>query len=714
MEHRRIIKQGGIVVCSQEDGSMDPAAANSQGLYFSDTRFLSKFQLYLNGLKPRLLGSTEESLFHAVFLHTNPDLTDLPTRSLGIRQETKVEAGVVTFQIGVINWTMRPAEVELSIEIDADFWDSFEARGVKREQRGQSFDPQATANTLEMKYVGLDHATRTTRIETTTDMARYDQGRMHFPLQIEPHAYAIIELRVVCTIDAVEGADHAYTPVLSGPVAPDWFDNATGVKFSNRIIQQIHDRSVEDLRILITEFPGLWAPAAGLPRFAVPFGRDSLFTSIETLCWNPRIAHDVLYFLSAVQGKEENPFTYEQPGKIMHELHTGELARLKEIPFGLFYGSVDSTALFLMAAAEYIAWTGDLDLYHDLKPNFDAAWKWISDYSNIDGSGYVQYKAHTAPKMRSAALTVGLFNQGWKDSGDALSYSDGTMTTDHPIALAEPQGYLYRALLLWSELYAAMPESEGVAGESARLRQRAEALKERFNQEFWMPEKQYYAMALDGHHRQVDIVTSNPAQCLWTGLIDEEHAEAMTRTLLDPSMASAWGIRTMANNEKAYNPLSYHNGSVWPFENALIAAGLKSYGLVKEAEQIFDLVVDAAGHFEYHRWPEVYAGVARDSIGVLALQPDASRPQAWSAGAIFLWLQTFLGITPRPFSKHVHLSPTLPESIERLGVKDLAIAGGRLSLALSRNDHGVEMMIVDNPQDLEITLHPATRSLVPA
>jgi glycogen debranching enzyme len=435
-----------------------------------------------------------------------------------------------------------------------------------------------------------------------------------------------------------------------------------------------------------------------------------MFTGLETLAWNPHVLHDVLYFLAEVQGKEENPFTYEQPGKIMHELHSGELARLKEIPFGMFYGSVDSTVLFLMAAAEYVAWTGDLELFHRLRPNLEAAWKWIRDYGDIDGSGYVQYKAHTAPKMASAALTVGLFNQGWKDSANAVSYSDGTQCQDHPVALAEVQGYLYRALALWGTLYAAMPASERVHHESKGLLERAAALKKRFNEEFWMPDKQYYAMALDGHHRQVDTITSNPGHCLWTGLIDEEHAEAMARVLVSDPMASAWGIRSMANNEKAYNPLSYHNGSVWPFENTLIGAGLKAYGFVTESDTVFELLVDAAAHFEYGRWPEVYTGVAKDAIGVLSLQPDASRPQAWSAGAMYLWVQSWLGLSPRPFSRHIDVRPSMPQGIERITVRNLSVADARISLGIVRTDDGtVHLHVLDNPDCLRVTIHPITR-----
>jgi glycogen debranching enzyme len=710
MERRRIIKQGGVVCATHEDGSIDPGGKSSMGLFVGDTRFLSRFQLYVNGLSPVLLGSTEEAMHQAGFLHTNPDLTGLPARSLGIMERITIENGVVSLEVGVINWTPQPAEVELSMDIDADFYDSFEARGVKREMRGQALEPSATPHTLDLGYVGLDDARRTLHIDFDPAMDRYENGRVFFPVSVQANSYKIITLTLHAMTDAPEGADHVYTAVKTGPPQPDWFDKSTDVTTSNENVQELVNRSRDDLRILLTEYPGYWIPSAGLPRFSVPFGRDSMFTGLETLVWNPRVLHDVLYFLAEVQGKDENPFTYEQPGKIMHELHTGELARLKEIPFGMFYGSVDSTVLFLMAAAEYVAWTGDIELFRRLRPNLEAARKWIQDYGDIDGSGYVQYKAHTAPKMASAALTVGLFNQGWKDSANAVSYSDGTQCQDHPVALAEVQGYLYRALQLWGTLYQAMPPSEGMRDEGEKLLARAAELKRKFNEEFWMPEKQFYAMALDGHHRQVDIITSNPGHCLWTGLIDEEHAEAMARVLVADPMASAWGIRSMANTEKAYNPLSYHNGSVWPFENTLIGAGLKSYGFVAESDTVFDLLLDAAAHFEYGRWPEVYTGVSKSQIGVLSLQPDASRPQAWSAGAMYLWLQTWLGLSPRPFSRHVDVRPSLPEGIEQLTFRDLSVADAHISLRMVRTDDGtVQLHVLDNPDGLDVTIRPIVR-----
>ena len=285
------------------------------------------------------------------------------------------------------------------------------------------------------------------------------------------------------------------------------------------------------------------------------------------------------------------------------------------IPFGLFYGSVDSTVLFLMVAAEYITWTGDLDLYRELKPNFEAAWEWIDKYGKIDGSGYIQYKAHTPPrKCQRSAHGRPVFNQGWKDSANAVGYSDGTMCTDHPVALAERFGL--RALRSWGKLYAAMPGIRGRGTRSRRASHAGRELKEQFNREFWMPDKGYYAMALDGHHRQVDTITSNPGHCLWTRVIDEEHAEDTANVLLSNHMSSGWGIRSMSNIEKAYNPLSYHNGSVWPFENTLIGAGLKRYGCVDESNDVFHTMLDAAWHFEYARWPEVYAGVTRELLDV--------------------------------------------------------------------------------------------------
>jgi glycogen debranching enzyme len=686
---------------------MDPSGAASQGLFFSDTRYLSQLKLQLNKIDPVLLGSSEEILFESSFLLTNPPLSDIAERGVGILWRNTIGADAVQVRITFANWSVAACSFEASLELSSDFFDTFEARGVKRLKRGEIRPPQFNADTLRLSYLGLDNVTRTTTIKFKPEAGGYTDNTVTFPISLEAGERTSIELEISMHEDAPKGTNVRREPKEIPSAKPVWFDKAGSLVTSNALVEAIIDRSTADLEVLLTEYLGECVPAAGLPRFAVPFGRDCCITALETLVWNPNLARDVLFFLAKTQGKAENPWNYEQPGKIMHEMHTGELARLKEIPFGLFYGSVDSTPLFLILAGEYIRWTQDLDIYRKLKPNFDAAWKWIDDYGNIDGSGYLQYKAHTPPKMSSAALTVGLFNQGWKDSANSVVYADGRIATDHPIALAEVQGDLYRALTIWSEVYCAMPESEGMARKGQELRARADTLKEQFNREFWMPDQKYFAEALDGSHHQVNSVTSNPAECLWARLIDDDKAQAVADMVLSESMSTSWGIRTMANNQAAYNPFSYHNGSVWPFENALIASGLKKYGLLAATEQIFNAMLDASLYFEYRRWPEVYCGVSKSVGGVLARQPDASRPQAWSAGAIFLLLQTLLGIAPQPFSKRVNVTPALPESIEHIVARDLPIAGGHLSLRVVRAGEGVLLEIMDNPDNLDVLIHPA-------
>jgi glycogen debranching enzyme len=708
VQHRRIIKQGPVVLATREDGSMDPTSASSQGLFLGDTRFLSRFQLRINDAEPVLLGSTEEILFQASFLHTNPDLPDIRARGIGILQRNTIEEGSVQFEISLANWALRPLEFELSVELDSDFFDSFEARGVKRLKRGEIKPPRVTNNRVVLEYVGLDQVVRSAQIGVEPDMHRWENGCVCFRVALQDNERTTLRLNVKLVERAPTGVNLEPQPNIARVPKPKWFDTSTAISTDNAVVQSIIQRSTDDMEVLLTEWRNLWVPAAGLPRFTVPFGRDCLITGLMTLSWNPHLARDVLLFLAKTQGKEENPWNYEQPGKIMHELHTGELARLKEVPFGLFYGSVDSTPLFLVLGAEYIRWTQDLELFHELKPNFDAAWKWIDSYGHINDKSYIQYQAHTPPRASSAALTVGLFNQGWKDSSVAVMYSDGTMVTDHPVSLAEVQGELYRALDMWGQIYSAMPARNGMGDEGAKLLKRAKALKQKFNRDFWMPEKEYYAMALDGSGRQVDSITSNPAECLWARIIDDNHALAVAKKVLDDSMFSSWGVRTMANTEKAYNPLSYHDGSVWPFENAIIASGLKKYGCVNETQRIFEGLIDASLYFEYRRWPEVYTGVGKSLSGVLARQPDASRPQAWSAGSIFLLMQTVLGIAARPFSKQIDITPALPTFLKEVIVDNLSIAGSCLSLRLVRDHDAVLMEIKDNPNDLDILIHPAT------
>lgn len=694
---------------------MSPASMASQGLFLADTRFLSTFQIRLNGQTPVLLGSTEEDLFELSYLFANPDLEGIPARRLGILQRNTLRersSGLADahMDISLVNWSLLAQTFELSVEVDCDFFDSFEARGVHRLKRGQIMPPEIHDGTVTLSYVGLDDVKDTTCIRSKPKMSAFENSRLVFPIKLEASERTTVELEFTLKSDATQSPEKlaAPQPELTGMRTPPWFDQATKISVSDSTLQQILLRSIDDLVSLLTEFPGAWIPAAGLPRFAVPFGRDSIITGLQTLSWNPGVSRDVLRFLADRQGREENPWNYEQPGKIMHEMHTGELARLREVPFGLFYGSVDSTPLFLVLGGEYLRWTQDIEWFRELKPHFDAAWEWIDKYGDIDGSGYVQYQAHTPPKASSEALTVGLFNQGWKDSSIAVVYSSGEIVRDHPISLAEVQGYLYRALELWGQLYVTMPAEEGLAEEGHRMLQRAADLKTKFNQEFWMKDRKFYAMALDGHHRQVDVVTSNPGHCLWARLIADEHAQAVAEMLTKPEMLSTWGVRTMATDEKAFNAFSYHDGSIWPFENALMMAGLKKYGYVMAAQKIHEAVIAASEYFEYRRWPEVYCGVTKEAAGVLARQPDACRPQAWSAGAIFLILQTWLGVAPRGFARHVDITPVLPRGLDELTVEGMSVCGSPLSLRIVRENGALLLEIMDNPGNLDIMIHPAS------
>ncbi|HEX8919087.1 MAG TPA: glycogen debranching N-terminal domain-containing protein [Chloroflexota bacterium] len=709
MEHRRIIKQGPVVLATHEDGSMDPVGPKSQGLFLADTRFLSTFKLRLNDCDLVLLGSSEEILFQASFLHTNSNLAEIPERGIGVLQSNTIEESTVKVSVTLANWALKPVNFCFSVELDADFFDSFEARGVKRLRRGELIPAKVGDDSIELQYIGLDRVKRTTAIKLTPAMDRFENRRAFFDVSLLENERKSIVIEFKLLVDAPEGTSRDPEPDVARNPKPHWFDDATKLSVDNRQVQAILNRSVDDLEVLLTQYHDLWMPAAGLPRFAVPFGRDSMYTGLMTLMWRPQLSRDVLRFLAKTQGKQENAFNYEQPGKIMHEMHTGELARLGEIPFGLFYGSVDSTPLFLVLGAEYLRWTGDLDLYHELESNFDAAWRWIEKYGNISGRGYIEYAAHTPPKVASAALTVGLFNQGWKDSSTAVMYHSGQMVTDHPIALSEVQGELYRAYVLWSQVLGALPSTEGMAERSAELYRKSEQLRERFEREFWMEDRGFYAMALDGKGRQVDSLTSNPGHCLWSRLVCQERAELMAKTLLGANMFTEWGVRTMSSDEPSYNPFSYHDGSVWPFENAVFASGFKKYGMVQEMQTVFDAMVDASRYFEYQRWPEVYCGVSKQVGGVLARQPDASRPQAWSAASVFLLLQTLLGIAPRPFSKQVDITPTLPTCIDELRADGIDIVGSKLSLRLVRDGRSILLEVVDNPNDLDVLIHPATK-----
>jgi glycogen debranching enzyme len=446
--------------------------------------------------------------------------------------------------------------------------------------------------------------------------------------------------------------------------------------------------------------PGAQLVAAGVPWFATLLGRDSILAALQTLAYAPHIAEQTLRLLAKYQGTKVDDWRDEQPGKILHELRVGELARKGAIPHTPYYGSIDSTPLLLILLGRHAAWAGELRVFHDLRDHVECALKWLDEDGDRDG--YLKYES-TSQK--------GLINQGWKDSGDAIVNSDGSLARPS-IQLAEVQGYAYRARLCVAELFDRAGEAERAAG----LRRQTTALRERFNRDFWLPDKQFYALALQDNGRPAEVITSNPGQALWTGIVAADRAVATAGRLMAEDMFSGWGVRTLSSKERRYNPIGYHLGTVWPHDNSLLLAGLRAYGLDASALKIFDGITRAAMHFPGYRLPEVFAGFPRRDFGVPVRYPVACHPQAWAAGTLPFMLERLLGLEPEGFDNRLRVArPILPESATRLDLTGLRVGKGRIDLRFRRGAERTEVEVLrrDGPLEVEVENEDSGTSLDP-
>jgi glycogen debranching enzyme len=429
--------------------------------------------------------------------------------------------------------------------------------------------------------------------------------------------------------------------------------------------------------------------AAGVPWFVTLFGRDSLITAYQMLAYHPLIAEQTLRLLAKYQGTREDDWRDEQPGKILHELRVGELARLNLIPHTPFYGTVDATPLFLLLIAEHARWSGTLDLFHELREPIDRALFWMDHYGDRHGETYLAYVSRTKERM---------INKGWKDSGNAIVNADGSLARP-PIALAEVQGYAYAAKLGIADLF----ERAGERERAAQLRRDAARLRERFNRDFWMEEKDCYALALQADGRPAAVISSNPGQALWTGITDEDKARRTIRRLMQDDMFSGWGVRTLSSREAAYNPISYHRGTVWPHDNSIIAAGFRRYGADGDALRIFHGLADAAFYFPSHQLPELFCGFGRREYDIPINYPVACHPQAWASGTIPFLLITLLGLTPEAFDKRLRIvRPLLPDFLDGLELRRLRIGQARADLRFRRREKGVEVEILQIDGELNV------------
>jgi glycogen debranching enzyme len=682
-------------------GDIQAIAPGKEGLYHYDTRYLSHQELLVDGARPLHLGSSvEESNSLLVIDLMNPDLpakddeAGLAKGTLHIFRAKLLWQGTCHEHVRVTHHGTERSTVRLEFTFGADFVDLFEVRGMKREQRGERLQPEVSAQGVVLPYLGRDQRMRRTRIHFDPPPDAIDAGRAAFELQLEPGT----EHHVYCTVGC-EGDDGPARERISYETALRQNNSARRASLgghctvvtSNPLVNLWLDRSVSDLSMLTTMLPTGPFPFAGVPWYSTTFGRDGIITALEYLWVDPSLARGVLCFLADAQATQLDPENDAEPGKILHEARHGEMALTREIPFGRYYGSVDSTPLFLMLAAAYHRRTGDLELIRKLWPNINLALQWIDQWGDADGDGFVEYSRRSAE---------GLVQQGWKDSGDSVFHQDGQLA-DGPIALCEVQGYVYRAKLAVAELARLLGEPQ----RAQSLTQEAQLLRESFQRAFWCEEIGSYAIALDGKKRQCKVASSNAGHALWCGIAAPEHAQRITDGLMGHKFFSGWGIRTIAAGSARYNPMSYHNGSIWPHDNAIIAAGMARYGRTANAMELFSSTFDASLHFDAHRLPELFCGFVRRAGAGPTLYPVACSPQAWAAAAAFGMLQACLGLEIDAANAAITLrTPRLPPIIDWIRITRLGAPGPSADLLLQRYERNVGLEVVRKDANMKVTV----------
>jgi glycogen debranching enzyme len=661
------ILDGSTFVVSSANGDIEAKSDQPHGLFFKDTRHLSLWIVTLNGVRLDVLSTDTIEYYFAQFFCVPPGGNVYKSPTVSVIRRRFVGEGFCE-QVVVMNHDSRAHEFELGVEADTDFADLFEIKDAlskKGEYYRENRDGRLVLGYRRESFV------RETILEATIPPSKSGGRHASFQFTLQPKSAWTVELHVKPVTGevvhnpkyaSVKSRDEAKANVRGG--LKDWIHSAPDVNAYPDLIRSTYLRSLMDLAAL-RFYPDISStasvPAAGLPWFMALFGRDSLITSYQTLPFIPELSATTLRLLAQTQGKVMDDFREEEPGRILHELRSGEMTVFKERPHSPYYGASDTTPLFLVLLDEYERWTGDTALVRELEPAARAALNWIDEYGDRDGDGYVEYERKT---------DAGLENQCWKDSWNSILFSDGTVAPT-PRATCEIQGYVYDAKRRCARLASTIWGDPGLAD---RLQREADTLKEQFNKDFWMEDRQFFALALDGKKRKVDSLTSNIGHLLWSGIVTEDKAGCIAKHLVDPKLFSGWGVRTMAVGEGGYSPIEYHNGTVWPHDNSIIAAGLWRYGYRKEAGVLVTGIFLTSRFFRY-RLPEVFAGYERSKSGFPVEYPTASSPQAWAAGAPMLAMRVLLGMEPE--GNTLTQDPVLPEWIGSLALLNVPGRWGR-------------------------------------
>jgi glycogen debranching enzyme len=684
----RALKYGDTFIVVDNRGDIGTIAGGSAGLFHDDTRHLSRLELLVNERPPLLLGYNLRDDNSAFFVDlTNPDLMAgervvLEKDRIHILRTIFLWRATAYHRLGVRNYGDRAIDLRIRILFGNDFADLFEVRGAHRDRHGTTTIKLRGDDQVLLLYHGLDNKVRRTVLSFDPPPDRLSTGTAIYDLHLEPG-----EVRPLFLAASCDQTDARPTPFMRSLIAArremrEQTYERTSVETSNDRFNEVLCRSAADLAMLMTDTPQGRYPYAGIPWYSTTFGRDGLITALQMLWWSPEVARGVLRRLAFYQAKTEDPLADAQPGKILHEMRGGEMAALREVPFGLYYGSVDSTPLFVLLAGLYAERTGDTATIVELWPAIEAALGWIDGPGDPDGDGFVEYER---------ASEQGLANQGWKDSHDAIFHADGRLA-EGAIALVEVQGYVYAAKRMAARCAHRLGRDDMVR----KLAAEADRLAQRFEDAFWCPEIETYALALDGDKKPCRVRTSNAGQVLFTGIADPGHAAHVAKKLLTPSFFTGWGIRTVARGESRFNPMSYHNGSIWPHDNSLIALGLARYDHKRAIDTLFAGLFSAATYMDQRRLPELFCGFQRQRGHGPTLYPVACSPQAWASATPFTLLEASLGLEFDPFEGEIRLrNPRLPDFLDEVMLRDLRLGSSSVDLRVRR--HG-DTVSLDTPR----------------
>ncbi len=687
---------GKTFLASDLGGNVVPPGHPNVGFFYDDTRYLSYLQLKVNGHPPVVLSSnTSDGISTRVEMTPKGSLhcsgLDLPVNAVYMRREQVLEGRVLHDVLYLHNYHVEGIRLTIEFSFDVDFMDMFQVRGIVRGKSGTYYAPLQETDSSVFVYQGLDHKIRSTTIRFDPPPAQMKENSSSWNIELPPLGKFQINIEIIPRI-ADKTPDVSVGEFSKMEVAPEatrqtmesalveledeldvWLADCSRFHSDNDIFDAMLQTSIRDFYALQIRQPTGRMIAAGIPWFATLFGRDSLIASFETLILNSELAKGTLRVLAGFQGDRSSDERDEDPGKILHELRSGEMTNTGEVAFGRNYGSVDATPLFIILLSEYFHWSGDMDFLVEMKPHLRAAANWMLEYGDLDGDGLIEY-CRRSPK--------GLFNQGWKDSGDAIEHADGRIAQP-PIALVEVQGYAIDAFARASSLFALL----GPDTISETLERKSRELRQRLHDVFWMPGEGFYALALDRDKKLVTVKASNPGHLLFSNAIEPQRAREVVNCLMDPDLNAGWGIRTLSQAEKTFNPMSYHRGSVWPHDNAIAAYGMALYGFQKQSAEVLSSLYDSAICFRDYRLPELFCGIQRGRGDDPVHYPVSCSPQAWASGAMFLILTGLLGIRPDAYNRELKVvNPHLPHFLTKLSIDELRVGKSRIWLEFLRRE----------------------------